>query len=132
MAAAVGVLRSLTRGRHLKFSKEHTMLHTLRILALASAATLSVFASGCAVTRGQSTMGSYIDDTGITAGVKARLLEDKSTGGLSINVDSLNGTVALSGFATSEAEKARAEALAREVQGVKSVRNNLIVRAPTR
>jgi osmotically-inducible protein OsmY len=77
-------------------------------------------------------MGSYIDDTGITAGVKARLLEDKSTGGLSINVDSLNGTVALSGFATSEAEKARAEALAREVQGVKSVRNNLIVRAPTR
>ena len=108
------------------------MLHTLRILALASAATLSILASGCAFTRGQSTMGSYIDDTGITAGIKARLLEDKSTGGLSINVDSLNGTVALSGFATSEAEKARAEALAREVQGVKSVRNNLIVRAPTR
>jgi osmotically-inducible protein OsmY len=77
-------------------------------------------------------MGSYVDDTGITAGIKARLLEDQTTGGLSINVDSLNGTVALSGFATSEAEKARAEALAREVQGVKSVRNNLIVRAPTR
>jgi hyperosmotically inducible protein len=108
------------------------MLHTLRILALARAATLTLLASGCAVTRGQSTMGSYIDDTGITAGVKARLLEDKTTGGLSINVDSLNGTVALSGFATSEAEKTRAEAIAREVQGVKSVRNNLIVRPPTR
>jgi osmotically-inducible protein OsmY len=108
------------------------MLHTLRILALASAATLSILTSGCAVTRGQSTMGSYIDDTGITAGIKARLLEDKTTGGLSINVDSLNGTVALSGFATSEAEKARAETIAREVQGVKGVRNNLIVRSPTR
>lgn len=108
------------------------MLHTLRILALASAATLSVFASGCAVTRGQSTMGSYVDDTGITAGIKARLLEDQTTGGLSINVDSLNGTVALSGFATSETEKARAEAIARNTQGVKSVRNNLIVRPPTR
>ena len=132
MAAAADVSRCLTPDRSPKIWKEHTMLHTLRILALASAATLSILASGCAVTRGQSTMGSYIDDTGITAGVKARLLEDKSTGGLSINVDSLNGTVALSGFATSEAEKARAEALAREVQGVKSVRNNLIVRAPTR
>ena len=108
------------------------MLHTLRILALASAATLSVLASGCAVTRGQSTMGSYLDDTGITTAIKTRLLEDKTTGGLSINVESLNGTVALSGFATSETEKARAEAIAREAQGVKAVRNNLIVRAPAR
>lgn len=108
------------------------MLHTLRILTLASAATLCVFASGCAVTRGQSTMGSYVDDTGITTGIKARLLEDQTTGGLSINVDSLNGTVALSGFATSEVEKARAETIARDTKGVKSVRNNLIVRPPLR
>jgi osmotically-inducible protein OsmY len=108
------------------------MLCTLRILALASAATLSIFASGCAVTRGQSTVGSYVDDTAITATVKARLLEDKTTGGLSINVESLNGMVALSGFATSETEKARAEAIAREARGVKGVRNNLIVRPPAR
>ena len=60
------------------------------------------------------------------------MLEDQTTGGLSINVDSLNGTVALSGFATSETEKARAEAIARNTQGVKNVRNNLIVRPPTR
>jgi osmotically-inducible protein OsmY len=132
MAAAAGVFRCFTRHRSRTIFEEHTMLHTLRILALASAATLSVFASGCAVTRGQSTMGSYVDDTGITAGIKARLLEDQTTGGLSINVDSLNGTVALSGFATSETEKARAEAIARNTQGVKSVRNNLIVRPPTR
>ena len=108
------------------------MLHTLRILALASAATLTLLASGCAVTRGQSTMGSYIDDTAITAAIKARLLDDKTTGGMSINVDSLNGTVALSGFATSEAEKQRAEAIALEAKGVKGVRNNLIVRPPAR
>lgn len=108
------------------------MLCTLRILALASAAALSIFSSGCAVTRGQSTVGSYVDDTAITATVKARLLEDKTTGGLSINVESLNGMVALSGFATSETEKARAEAIAREARGVKGVRNNLIVRPPAR
>ncbi|MEY4652012.1 MAG: hypothetical protein RI884_593 [Pseudomonadota bacterium] len=107
-------------------------LRPLRLLALASATTLCVLASGCAVMRGQSTVGSYIDDTAITGAVKAKLLEDKTTGGLSINVDSLNGTVALSGFATSEAEKQRAEAIAREAQGVKAVRNNLIVRPPAR
>ncbi len=106
--------------------------HPLRILALVSAASLAVLASGCAVTRGQSTVGGYIDDTGITTAIKARLLEDKTTGGLSINVDSLNGTVSLSGFATSEAEKSRAEVIAREAKGVKAVRNNLIVRPPAR
>lgn len=107
-------------------------LRPLRLLALASAIGLSILGTGCAVMRGQSTVGSYIDDTAITAAVKARLLEDKTTGGMSINVDSLNGTVALSGFATSDAERQRAEAIAREARGVKAVRNNLVVRPPTR
>ncbi len=107
-------------------------LRSLRLLALASATALGALGSGCAVMRGQSTVGSYIDDTAITAAVKGRLLEDKTTGGMSINVDSLNGTVALSGFATSEAEKQRAETIAREAKGVKGVRNNLIVRPPER
>ena len=57
---------------------------------------------------------------------------DTSTGGLALTLASLNGTFALSGFATAETGKARAETIAREVQGVKSVRNNLIVRPPTR
>jgi osmotically-inducible protein OsmY len=108
------------------------LLHPLRLLALASAVATGLLGSGCSVMRGQNTVGSYIDDTAITTAVKARLLEDKTTGGLSINVDSLNGTVALSGFATSEAEKERAEAIAREAKGVKAVRNNLIVRPPAR
>ncbi len=107
-------------------------IRSLRLLALASATALAVIGSGCSVMRGQSTVGSYIDDTAITTAVKARLLEDKTTGGLSINVESLNGTVALSGFATSEAEKQRAETIAREAQGVTAVRNNLIVRQPAR
>lgn len=103
------------------------MKHT-RTLALAILTGATVLASGCTVMRGQQTMGSYVDDTTITARVKARLLEDKSTGGMSINVDSLNGTVALSGFAKSNAERQQAEALARGVPGVRDVRNNLIVR----
>jgi osmotically-inducible protein OsmY len=78
--------------------------------------------------RGQSTAGAYVDDKVIVTTVKARLLEDKTVGGMSVNVDSLNGTVALSGFAKSNAEKAQAEAIARNTKGVREVRNNLIVR----
>ena len=104
----------------------------LRALALAAACALSLVATGCSVMRGQTTVGSYIDDTTITTAIKARLLEDKTTGGMSINVDTLNGVVALSGFATSATEKERAGAIAREARGVKEVRNNLIVRPPAR
>ena len=112
--------------------KDARPLPVLRTLTLAALCALSLLSTGCAVMRGQSTVGSYIDDTTITAAIKARLLEDKTTGGMSINVDSLGGVVALSGFATSNAEKARAEVIAREAKGVKDVRNNLIVRSPTR
>jgi hyperosmotically inducible protein len=45
-----------------------------------------------------------------------------------ISVETLNGTVALSGFAKSNAEKAQAEVLARNIKGVRDVRNNLTVR----
>lgn len=96
------------------------------LLAVMTGATLVT--SGCAVMRGQSTVGTYVDDAAITAKVKAKLLEDKTTGGMAINVDTLNGMVALSGFAKSNAERQQAEALARSTEGVRQVRNNLIVR----
>jgi len=98
---------------------------TLAILALAGA---TLMGSGCAVMRGQESVGSYVDDKVIATTVKAKLLEDKTVGGMSVNVDSLNGTVALSGFAKSNVEKAQAEYIARNTRGVRDVRNNLIVR----
>lgn len=97
-------------------------------LLLAALLGASVVSTGCAVSRDQSTVGGYVDDKVITTKVKAKLLEDKSTGGMSINVDTLNGTVALSGFAKSEAEKSQAGQIARATEGVKEVKNNLIVR----
>ncbi|AEG94199.1 BON domain-containing protein [Ramlibacter tataouinensis] len=97
-------------------------------LLLAVMLGVAAVSTGCAVARDQSTVGGYVDDKVITTKVKAKLLEDKSTGGMSINVDTLNGTVALSGFAKSEAEKAAAGRIARTTDGVKDVRNNLIVR----
>jgi hyperosmotically inducible protein len=99
-----------------------------RALALAILTGITLASTGCAVMRGQTDVGTYVDDRAIHTAVKAKLLEDKTTGGLSINVDVLNGSVALSGFAKSPAEKAQAELLARNTKGVREVRNNLVVR----
>jgi hyperosmotically inducible protein len=97
------------------------------LIAAALAATL-LTAAGCAVTRGQETTGEYIDDSVITAGVKTRMLEDERVAGTSITVETMKGTVMLSGFAKSEAEKAAAESIAKSVDGVKAVKNEITVR----
>lgn len=97
------------------------------LMAAAIAFTL-ITTAGCAVTRGQQTAGAYVDDTAITATVKSRMLESEAVAGTSITVETLNGTVMLSGFAKSAQEKAAAESIARKVEGVKSVKNEITVR----
>ncbi len=97
-------------------------------IALAVLTGLTLATSGCAVTRGQETTGTYVDDSTITASVKTKLLEDKRTGGLSIEVTTLRGTVALAGFAKSQNEKEVAGMLARDTKGVREVHNDLLVR----
>lgn len=98
------------------------------LLAVLTATAVVTTTTGCAVARGQSTAGQFVDDATITTKVKAKLLEDKTTGGLAISVETLQGTVALSGFAKSQAEKTQAETLAKDTDGVRTVRNNLVVR----
>lgn len=96
--------------------------------AAAIAAAVLVTAAGCAVSRGQETAGSYIDDAGITTLVKSRMLESKQVAGTSISVETLNGTVMLSGFAKSGAERDAAASIAWGVNGVKSVKNAIAIR----
>jgi hyperosmotically inducible periplasmic protein len=84
--------------------------------------------SGCAVTRGQESVGAYVDDTSITTQIKARYIDNKDVDAASISVETLNGTVMLSGFAKSAAERSNAEMLARKVSGVRNVRNEIVVR----
>jgi osmotically-inducible protein OsmY len=93
------------------------------------AAVLLIGVQGCAVTRGQETVGAYVDDATITTQVKSRVVENKDVDASSIRVETLNGTVMLSGFAKSALEKGAAEAIARKVNGVKSVKNEIVVRA---
>ena len=103
-------------------------LNTRFAFAAALASIVLVTASGCAVTRGQESVGAYVDDTAITTAVKARFIDNKLVDAISINVETLNGTVMLSGFAKSSVEKGTAESLAWKVNGVKQVKNEIAVR----
>ena len=96
-------------------------------LAAAITAVVLLTATGCAVTRGQETVGAYIDDTGITTAIKARFVENRQVDATSIRVETLNGTVMLSGFAKNATEKNTAEIIARDVKGVKAVKNEIAV-----
>ena len=89
----------------------------------------AVFTTGCAVTSGQSSVGQYVDDATITTRVKAKMADDPAVSAMRISVETLNGSVQLSGFATSQAEKDRAATMVRAVSGVKDVRNNIVVRS---
>jgi len=99
-----------------------------RILLASMIAMGALATTGCAVTSGQSTVGQFVDDSTISTRVKARFAEDTNVSAMRISVETLNGTVQLSGFAASQAEKDKAAQLARGVPDVKDVRNNIIVR----
>ena len=82
---------------------------------------------GCSVAGGQQGPGAYVDDSTLTTRVKAKLVGDPAVSAGRINVETLNGTVQLSGFAKDSAERSRAEELAKTTSGVKSVRNDIRV-----
>jgi hyperosmotically inducible protein len=103
-----------------------TTLTTIATSVIAIAAFTAL--PGCAVTRGQSSVGEYIDDTTITTQVKARMVEDKTVDASAISVETLEGTVMLSGFAKNGTEKTNAEGIARNIKGVKAVKNQIVVR----
>ena len=97
-------------------------------LAITAAALALITASGCAVQRGQESVGAYVDDTGITTLVKARFIENKHVDATAISVETLKGTVMLSGFAKNTTERNTAETIAQGVKGVTQVRNEIVVR----
>jgi len=102
---------------------------TLRTsLATATTALALIVVSGCAVTRGQEPVGAYVDDATITTEVKAKLVANHEVDAAAIHVETLKGTVMLSGFAKNSLEKSTAERLALETKGVRNVKNEIAVR----
>ena len=102
--------------------KRHRMLSFLICIGL-----IAVFV-GCASTPTKEGTGEYIDDSAITTKVKAEILADSSLKVFQINVETFKGEVQLSGSVDSDQIVQKAGEVARSVGGVKSLRNNLIVK----
>lgn len=82
----------------------------------------------CAATDNRKSAGEELDDTGITTRVKAAFVKDSQVSALQVDVNTYRGVVQLSGFVDSEAVARRAVELAREVPGVRSVKNDLRIK----
>lgn len=97
-----------------------------RSLRAALVVAVALFTTvACASTRTQKSMGEQIDDTMITTKIKAELIGDPLTKAHEIDVEVFKGRVQLNGFVRSEAMRTQAVALARRVNGVVAVDNNL-------
>jgi osmotically-inducible protein OsmY len=89
---------------------------------------LLVFALGCGSTPKRESTGEYIDDSVITTKIKTQLASDDFLKSFQISVESRKGIVQLSGFVDSQKAVDKAGQIAGGVEGVKSVRNDLIVK----
>lgn len=84
--------------------------------------------AGCSSTKNESSTGEYIDDTVITTKVKAAFVEDDDLKASEIQVETFKGTVQLSGFVKDASDVSKAERVAKEIGGVKSVKNDIRVK----
>ena len=96
-------------------------------LGLAVAFGTAQFA-GCASQPNTRSTGRYIDDAAITAKVKRALAGDPDVSALDVNVTTYRGVVQLSGFVDQASQIQKAEQLARGIDGVKDVQNDVKVK----
>lgn len=92
-------------------------------------ALLVSLVSGCAWIEGRETGGQYMDDASISTRIRTAVITDPNLKLSQIDVETMQGTVQLSGFVDNAEAKRRAEDLARRESGVKAVRNNLVLRS---
>jgi osmotically-inducible protein OsmY len=102
--------------------KKNLVIHCLLLLMLTAS-----FAA-CATTSTHESTGEYIDDSVITTAVKAQLASDDFLKSFQISVETYQGVVQLSGFVNSQQAVNKADEIVRGVKGVKSIKNNLIVK----
>jgi osmotically-inducible protein OsmY len=93
------------------------------VVTLASAIAMGI--NGCASTNTRESTGQFVDDSAITTKIKAKLVDDPMVSALRISVETYQGVVQLSGFANSRAEIRQAGEIAKQTDGVRSVKNNI-------
>jgi osmotically-inducible protein OsmY len=92
------------------------------------AGVLLVSVAACAPTATHEGTGEYIDDSVITSKVKAAFAADPTVKATQVKVETFKGTVQLSGFVDSRESAQRAVEIARGIKGVKSVKNDTVIR----
>lgn len=102
-----------------------TMLKRLSAVFISA---LLVSALGCATQSEPQSPGAYMGDSWVTTKVKTAILNEPSLKVLQINVETYEGVVQLSGFVDNAASRTKAAEIARSVQGVKTVKNELELR----
>ena len=107
------------------------MRNTRAALLLGAMLGSSMLMAACSSTPTQQSTGQAIDDGVITAKVKAKLIEDPVTKAHQIDVDTFKGNVQLSGFVESDQARTRALQIARDVDGVKNVKDGMQIRKST-
>ena len=88
---------------------------------------IATFAA-CTSSPTRESTGEFVDDSVITTKVKSLLAEDDFLKSFQISVETYQGTVQLSGFVNSQKAVDKAGEIVRSVKGVKSMKNNLIVK----
>jgi osmotically-inducible protein OsmY len=97
-------------------------------LMTAALASLLVAGFAAAPSFAEETAGQKVDDVTVLTKIKADLLQSKNVDGLDVNVDVKDGRVTLSGTASTDAERTKAESIAKNASGVKSVENKIVLK----
>jgi osmotically-inducible protein OsmY len=104
------------------------MEHFVNIFKIVLCTLLLASLVSCAGSHTRQSTGQFVDDSTITAKVKAAIFDEDSLKSLQITVVTFKGTVQLSGFVDSTKSVNKAGQVARNVDGVKSVKNDLVVK----
>ena len=108
--------------------KTSQAIKVFSLVACLGALPMLTLVTGCAGDRYHQSTGESIDDHGITMRVKSALSNDAEYKYPDVNVDTFKGVTQLSGFVNTHAQKSRAATLAKGVEGVKDVENNITVK----
>lgn len=100
-------------------------MSAIKKVAAAILATSLLGLAGCASTHKQEGTGEYVDDSMLTGKVKAAIFHNPSLKSSEINVETFKGVVQLSGFVAQPGDAYLAGKVARGVDGVRSVKNDI-------
>jgi osmotically-inducible protein OsmY len=100
-------------------------MHSIKKFTALAATVVLLAAAGCASTRTHEATGQYVDDSVITTKVKSAILTEPGLKVSEINVETFKGIVQLSGFVSTRGDADSAMRLAHNVEGVKSVKNDM-------